>query len=204
MIALARKYRPQQFTDLIAQDHVAAALRGAVAQGRWSTRLPLCRPPRRRKTTAARISRWPSIASAVPRRQPASLRRMRSVPAHLDGRGQSDVVELDAASNRGVDDARDLASGDVRREHRVRVQGLYSSTRRICSPARRGMRLLKSSRSHPPRRLSSSPPPKPQKIRQHRRARSFTAAALSTSGHRPHAMSRVQRGRPGREAVGRC
>ena len=34
MIALARKYRPKQFSDLIAQDHVAAALRGAVAQNR--------------------------------------------------------------------------------------------------------------------------------------------------------------------------
>ena len=32
MIALARKYRPKRFSDLIAQDHVAAALRGAVAQ----------------------------------------------------------------------------------------------------------------------------------------------------------------------------
>ena len=34
MIALARKYRPKQFADLIVQDHVAAALRGAVAHGR--------------------------------------------------------------------------------------------------------------------------------------------------------------------------
>ena len=32
MIALARKYRPKQFADLIVQDHVAAALRGAVAR----------------------------------------------------------------------------------------------------------------------------------------------------------------------------
>src|SRR5437764_13597482 len=34
MIALARKYRPKQFADLIVQTHVAAALRGAVAAGR--------------------------------------------------------------------------------------------------------------------------------------------------------------------------
>jgi len=33
---------------------------------------------------------------------------MRSVPAHLTGAANLDVVELDAASNRGVDDARDL------------------------------------------------------------------------------------------------
>src|SRR5205823_10637194 len=36
MIALARKYRPKQFADLIVQTHVAAALRGAVAAGRGS------------------------------------------------------------------------------------------------------------------------------------------------------------------------
>jgi len=34
MIALARKYRPKQFADLIVQDHVGAALRGAVASDR--------------------------------------------------------------------------------------------------------------------------------------------------------------------------
>ena len=34
MIALARKYRPKRFADLLVQDHVATALRGAVAKGR--------------------------------------------------------------------------------------------------------------------------------------------------------------------------
>ena len=34
MIALARRYRPKQFADLLVQDHVAAVLRGAVARGR--------------------------------------------------------------------------------------------------------------------------------------------------------------------------
>src|SRR2546425_9657669 len=34
MIALARKYRPKRFSDLLVQDHVAAALRGAVAGSR--------------------------------------------------------------------------------------------------------------------------------------------------------------------------
>jgi hypothetical protein len=34
MIALARKYRPKRFADLVSQDHIAAALRGAVALGR--------------------------------------------------------------------------------------------------------------------------------------------------------------------------
>src|SRR5437867_1177650 len=46
MIALARKYRPKQFADLIVQDHVAAALRGAVAQGRVAHGSLFAGPPR--------------------------------------------------------------------------------------------------------------------------------------------------------------
>src|SRR5258707_2796801 len=55
MIALARKYRPKQFADLIVQDHVAAALRGAVAQGRPAHGYLFAGPRGVGKTTAARI-----------------------------------------------------------------------------------------------------------------------------------------------------
>src|SRR5437870_6907822 len=55
MIALARRYRPKQFSDLIAQDHVAAALRGAVAQGRVAHGYLFAGPRGVGKTTAARI-----------------------------------------------------------------------------------------------------------------------------------------------------
>src|SRR5207249_10436272 len=54
MIALARKYRPKQFADLIVQDHVAAALRGAVAQNRVAHGYLLAGPRGVGKTTAAR------------------------------------------------------------------------------------------------------------------------------------------------------
>src|SRR3989442_1505773 len=55
MIALARKYRPKQFSDLIAQDHIAAALRGAVAQVRDAHGYLFAGPRGVGKTTAARI-----------------------------------------------------------------------------------------------------------------------------------------------------
>src|SRR5437879_13640304 len=55
MIALARKYRPKQFADLIVQDHVAAALRGAVAHGRTAHGYLFAGPRGVGKTTAARI-----------------------------------------------------------------------------------------------------------------------------------------------------
>src|SRR5882762_11571522 len=112
MIALARKYRPKQFTDLIAQDHVVAALRGAVAQGRVAHGYLFAGPRGVGKTTAARIL---AMALNCERRTTAGAGGTGEPCGECDacrriwtGSANLDVVELDAASNRGVDDARDL------------------------------------------------------------------------------------------------
>jgi DNA polymerase-3 subunit gamma/tau len=107
MIALARKYRPKKFSDLIVQDHVAAALRGAVAQGRVAHGYLFAGPRGVGKTTAARI-----LAMALNCEQRSAAGEPCGVCDSCSriwtGAANLDVVELDAASNRGVDDARDL------------------------------------------------------------------------------------------------
>ena len=106
MIALARKYRPTHFADLVAQDHVAAALRGAVASGRAAHGYLFTGPRGVGKTTAARVL---AMALNCPNRKDGEpCGTCESCTRIWTGAANLDVVELDAASNRGVDDARDL------------------------------------------------------------------------------------------------
>jgi DNA polymerase III subunit gamma/tau len=109
-IALARRYRPRRFADLLVQDHVAAALRGAVSKGRIGHGYLLTGPRGVGKTTAARIL---AMALNCERGDPESRdgEPCGECPSCLriwNGQSSLDVVEIDAASNRGVDDARDL------------------------------------------------------------------------------------------------
>ncbi len=110
-IALARKYRPKAFADLIGQEHVARALRGAVEQNKVAHGYLLCGPRGVGKTTAARILAMAlncetrhagTDTGGEPCGTCASCQRIWAGSASLD------VIEIDAASNRGVDDAREL------------------------------------------------------------------------------------------------
>jgi DNA polymerase III subunit gamma/tau len=107
MIALARRYRPKRFADLLVQDHVAAVLRGAVARGRVGHGYLLTGPRGVGKTTAARIL---AMALNCPQREPSGdpCGECENCLRVWNGSADLDVVEIDAASNRGVDDARDL------------------------------------------------------------------------------------------------
>src|SRR5262245_30133788 len=109
-LALARKYRPKRFADVAVQSHVSATLKGAIARGRVAHGYLLCGPRGVGKTTLARVlamalnceRRGDPALDGEPCGACASCRRIWSGAASLD------VVELDAASNRGVDDAREL------------------------------------------------------------------------------------------------
>lgn len=106
-LALARKYRPRTFADVAVQGHVAQTLQGAIARDRVAHGYLLTGPRGVGKTTLARVLAMALNCehrdeSAEPCGECASCQRIWSGASSLD------VVEIDAASNRGVDDARDL------------------------------------------------------------------------------------------------
>ena len=107
MISLARRYRPKRFSDLVVQDHVAAVLRGAVSRGRVGHGYLLTGPRGVGKTTAARILAMAlNCANRDPSGDPCG--ECENCLRIWNGSANLDVVEIDAASNRGVEDARDL------------------------------------------------------------------------------------------------
>lgn len=106
-LALYRRYRPETFAEVIGQDHVTEPLRAALANNRVNHAYLFSGPRGCGKTTSARILARALNCEQAPVADPCgecdSCRDLAR-----GGPGSIDVIEIDAASHGGVDDARDL------------------------------------------------------------------------------------------------
>ncbi|HET9724425.1 MAG TPA: DNA polymerase III subunit gamma/tau [Actinomycetota bacterium] len=103
--SLYRKYRPQGPLEVLGQEHVVRALMGSVREGRLAHAFLFCGPRGTGKTSTARILAKMVNCEQGPTAEPCGA--CEQCLAIREGQ-HLDVVEIDAASHGGVDDARDL------------------------------------------------------------------------------------------------
>ena len=105
-IVSARKYRPDSFETLIGQDNIAQTLKNSIIRGKLAHAYLFCGPRGAGKTTTARIfAKAINCSNPSPQMDPCG--KCESCLSFSEGRSYC-IHELDAASNNGVDDIRNL------------------------------------------------------------------------------------------------
>ena len=118
---LARKYRPQKFSEVIGQEHVTRTLKNAIAQGRTAHGYIFSGHRGIGKTTVARILAMAlnCRSSDKPVEEPCGVCESCT---EIRAGNSVDVVEIDAATNRGIDEIRELREGARYRPARDRFK----------------------------------------------------------------------------------
>lgn len=105
---LARRYRPATFEEVVGQEHVSRTLRNAVAENRVGHAYLFCGPRGVGKTSMARIFAKALNCLRGPAETPCNSCE---ICLRVQEGSDADVIEMDAASNRSVEDARSLREG---------------------------------------------------------------------------------------------
>ncbi|MHC4789184.1 MAG: DNA polymerase III subunit gamma/tau, partial [Planctomycetota bacterium] len=104
-VVFARKYRPQRFEGVVGQEHITRTLQNAVRRGRVAHAYLFCGSRGVGKTTVARILAKALNCAEGPTPEPCcECEACRRIATGDD----MDVMEIDGASNRGIDQVRDL------------------------------------------------------------------------------------------------
>ncbi|HNV49110.1 MAG TPA: DNA polymerase III subunit gamma/tau, partial [Spirochaetota bacterium] len=104
---LARKWRPQDFTGVVHQDHISKTLSSSIRNGRVSHAYLFAGPRGVGKTTMARILAKALNCLSAPGPTDAPCGTCENCVEIRDG-SSFDVIEIDGASNRGIENVREL------------------------------------------------------------------------------------------------
>ncbi|OHA02387.1 MAG: DNA polymerase III, subunit gamma and tau [Candidatus Sungbacteria bacterium RIFCSPLOWO2_02_FULL_48_13b] len=106
-LVLYRKYRPKSFEEIVGQDAVVRALSNALASGRLAHAYLFSGPRGVGKTTIARLIAKAANCANAGAKGPTPCNICESCKRYNEG-AAFDVIEIDAASNRGIDEIREL------------------------------------------------------------------------------------------------